>query len=291
MFVPYAPSNIDRVIRGAQAIGGLANAGYNIGRALFRGRGGSRGARPIRRAVVYRKRGYGRRGGPVENGRDTHQLQARDKDFGHPITLYFHSVAAGKVVLLNGTIEGSGFNQRTGRKVNMLTLQLDAFIYANTAGGTSAVGITTPRVALVYDRQANGSTPVWNDVFADQDYANGVTNGTEAHVNMNNRERFVIIRYWHHLLPAVGVAGANAASQVGVALCEPQEDGRYSLHFNEYINLRGLQTIYGSSTSPPVFGDIKSGSLFLIARSQDTQVTANLSSWFLLGSCRLRFSD
>lgn len=194
-----------------------------------------------------------------------------------------------QVQLINGVIEGSGFNQRTGRKISMMSHQIDGWIIA-TSVNPGNVSAQFARVALVYDRQSNGTTPSWQDVFQDQDYAAGVSSNVLSHVNMNNRERFVILRDWLHFLPNIGINGANPGNAAGIENPQYSLDTKFSLNFKEMIKLGGLASIYGASSNPPVFGDLKSGGLFLIVKGQDAAAVAN-SAFHLIVTMRTRFVD
>jgi len=292
MFVPYAPSNIDRVIRGAQAIGGLANAGLGIGRALYGRFAGSRGGRRkqyVRGGGARRGRFNGRRTGfsktPAVLTSGRQEIKTLDILFSQ----FLNDVA--QITQVNGTITGSGFSQRVGRKINMLSLQMDGWIYASEAAGAVANKMLLNRFALVYDRQSNGTTPAWSDVFQDVDYNDASSNEVLSHVNMNNRDRFVIIRDWHHKTPPIGAVATNPVSDEGEAKQDNVVDGRLSSNFHEFINLRGLQTVYKASSSPPVLADVATGGLFFISRGQDLTGTLGNSSWVVLLQCRLRFAD
>lgn len=90
---------------------------------------------------------------------------------------------AGIFQLLNGLAEGTGIDQRIGRRVQIKSISVRMWIY-------SPVTITETvhfRALLVQDRQCNGALPIIADIFAlasVPDY---------SYYNLDNRERFRVI--------------------------------------------------------------------------------------------------
>ena len=87
----------------------------------------------------------------------------------------------GYVALLNGMIRGDDISQRIGREVTLRSVQ---FTYQ--IGVKDGTGIDQyVRAMLVYDRQANGATPLITDILSDAN--------TFSHRNLENRHRFKIL--------------------------------------------------------------------------------------------------
>ena len=83
--------------------------------------------------------------------------------------------------MLNNIDLGSGTSQRTGRRVEMISLYL-RITFALGATETS----TVIRYIIFYDKQTNGALLGASDIID----ANTVT----AHLNMDNRQRFEVLR-------------------------------------------------------------------------------------------------
>lgn len=86
------------------------------------------------------------------------------------------STTSGTVVNLNSIAEGDDYNNRTGRKIR--TVAIDVMYKYAVSSATAA----SAQVALVYDAQPNGSTPTYNTIFdlalnAGMAFKNTFTNG------------------------------------------------------------------------------------------------------------------
>lgn len=128
------------------------------------------------------------------------------------------------------------------------------------------------RFIVVYDSQANGTTPDFTDVVRSTIY-DGTQPATQAidQLNINNRDRFKIICDWRQALaPAPYVMTSK------------------DMWVQKFCKLKNLETIFKADTSTPVVGDIATGSLFLITKMQ---TTPNANGLTFYGSSRLRFCD
>lgn len=98
------------------------------------------------------------------------------------------STTSGTVVCINQIAEGDDYNNRTGRKIQ--TVGIDVMYAYKTSSGS----LSTAQVALVYDSQPDGTTATYNTIFdlaynAGMAFKNTFTNG----------ERFKI--FWMTQLP------------------------------------------------------------------------------------------
>ena len=130
------------------------------------------------------------------------------------------------------------------------------------------------RMVIVYDKQSNGSAPTWANIFTSQNIAGTTASDVYAMVNLDNRDRFVILR------DKLFVPGAidNTATQTDAM-------GPGVIVMNEYIPIK-LETIYNAGTAGTI-GDITSGSLYcfwISNANNDAGVTANVAF-------RMRFED
>lgn len=191
---------------------------------------------------------------------------------------------------LNNTTEGSSFFNRIGRKISMKSLHLRGIITANS-GSLVAQGPLTARIMVIYDRQPNGNVPAFADLIQSQNLGGTTSNTVFDGINMNNRERFAVLADMQVILPPVGIGGITPASTVlnGV---DPNgnagDSNQGQFNINRFIKLKGIDTLYKASTG--LIGDIATGSLLLLAFSNDTNAGAT-PAWNLTLSSRLKFID
>ena len=173
--------------------------------------------------------------------------------------------------LLNGCVPGSQNFNRIGRKIFMRSLQIRGAInLTDTTAGTNVVC----RMVIVYDKQSNGSAPTWANIMTSQNISGTTSSDVFAMVNLDNRDRFVIIRDQLYIPGAID----NTATQTYAM-------GPGTIVLNEYIPLK-LETLYNGGSAGTI-GDITSGSLycFWIANANNSfGVTANVAF-------RVRFED
>jgi len=109
-------------------------------------------------------------------------------------------------IILNNITQGSDATQRIGRKIQIksfrvqisatlsdiqdVALQQNAAVPPGTTGTNDPQGqAQTARVVIVWDKQSNGMQAMSSDVFVNM---NGTTDSA-SHMQLNNRDRFVIL--------------------------------------------------------------------------------------------------
>lgn len=171
----------------------------------------------------------------------------------------------------NDMIEGTDFFQRVGRKVELKSLRLRGYFLPI---GSSTVTAYC-RMIVLYDAQPNAAFPAIQDVL--QDCNGGATTSAYSHPNLDNRERIKILRDKVFMLgPA---SGASEASFI--------PDGQQVYHYDEYIKLKGLTTVF-NKTNGGTIADITSGSLVMFIIQDQTVV---LDNWKTNMNSRLRYYD
>lgn len=153
-----------------------------------------------------------------------------------------------QVSLLNGVPTGDDYGNRDGRQVRFKSIEIHAEVSAN-------VSQTSPsfiKCALIIDRDAE-SLPSWTDIY---EYAT-----TYSPRNLNNRNRFVILKDWN-----ITLYPDRPATQI---------------HYYRKIDMK---TVYDGTGS--TYSDISNNALYMVWISNLATV-APLSS----GLCRLRFLD
>lgn len=173
---------------------------------------------------------------------------------------------------------GSSYFNRIGRKIDMRTFRLVALISPlRTCTFHDYV-----RILVVYDRQTNGALPAAADILQTTDQAGTNTNGGFSGVNLNNRDRFLILRDMRITLPSL-TDTAGVITNVGVI--DPVSK---SINIDMYIKLKGLITQYKADSAPAVIGDIATGSLIVMTIGIQA---AGTEGYQISYETRLRYGD
>lgn len=189
--------------------------------------------------------------------------------------------------IIDMPIEGSSFYNRIARRTRGVSLEFHGIIRP-TLTNTAASKVQYARILIVYDRQANGALPSGSDILLDYDNGGGTTNTAYSGVNMDNRDRFQIIRDRKMILPPLGALGV-ASTTTAPSVYTTNADMKDSMfNYSEYIKLNGLETQYKASTGGAI-GDISTGA-YLIYLIQD-QTDANTTAWQLQWNVRYKFLD
>lgn len=178
--------------------------------------------------------------------------------------------------------EGASFYNRIGRKIMMRSLHLCGQIVRSAAvAGTVSEYL---RVMVVYDRQPNKAAPAIADLLLNYDNAGGTVTNSLSSLNMNNAERFAILRDIRIHIPQEG--NVAATQQTGIQSIIDYQTNRTNI--NEYIKLKDLETHFASSTNPSAIGDCTTGALWVVTFGNLAAGTANYQ---LNYTTRLRYHD
>lgn len=159
----------------------------------------------------------------------------------------------GSITAINLIQAGSSFFNRVGRRVLMKSLYFQGIVVPT---GVAAAAGDFGRVLVVYDRQTNGANPVIADILQSTDQSGTNTTGAFSNLNLNNRERFVILMDERLWLPQTFATGSE------MVVTESAQKTQFNI--KRYINLKGLLTHFKADSSPSVIGDISTGGLFLV---------------------------
>lgn len=217
----------------------------------------------------FTQRGY--QSGRAFNKAPKEELKCFDVTPGN---LNFQTSGTGTTVqVYNSVPQGVEVYQRIGRKIYMKSLHIRGQIQC-----IATAAIDVGRILVVYDSQSNGGgLPVVGSLL--QDCNAGVNINGFSHININNRQRFKIIRDYQVILPA-------ATFTAGVITNPGHQDNIENSHMiNWFIPLKGLESIF-QATSTGTVTDIQSGSLliFALSNAQDNKYTFSLTT-------RLRYYD
>ena len=181
------------------------------------------------------------------------EIEFANNSAANPVGSNFAGRTGQPGILLNNVTLGTDATQRIGRKIQIKSFRVQVNASLDPAvNGTqiadgadfdtamSPVGLSqTVRLVVVWDKQANGVQAMSTDVFVDM---NG-WNGSTSHMQLNNRDRFVILADERK---TIGPAGNNAVSFDIYKECD-------------------LTTIFTRGPSPQDISSIASGALYLFA--------------------------
>lgn len=170
---------------------------------------------------------------------------------------------AGQINLLNGCVQGTDFNNRIGRKIEITSISVDLIFGGGTLTSANYVlgNCDKVRNALVWDKQPNQTGATYADIFTTASAATAPMSTR----NVNNLERFEILKVWDQTIDTAG------------NLCAYMKD---------YIKCK-LDVRYDNSNVGTVV-DIITGALLLVSCDQNnTGVNQNT----IQGQIRVRFRD
>lgn len=192
-------------------------------------------------------------------------------------TLVFTSNNATAATLLNDAVVGSDFFNRIGRKTIGRSLRIRGSV-SNPYAGAIWNPADTLRFAVVYDKAANSGAPTWGNIFSGTDNAGTITSSVYSPININNRDRFIILREWELQVPSFYGTGGGALGSPAMAGSFPTGQ---ELFVDMFVNLKKMETAFSGNG----LGAIQSGAIFITLQSLQ-----NLA-WVLNGSVRYRFAD
>jgi len=205
------------------------------------------------RALSNRRRSYasaympidygGIRGAPADRVgrgfRGTYSRSQVEKKYVDIASAQYAADTTGTVTALNLCNEGTGVSQRVGRKICMKSVQVRGWITQETAQQPCMV-----RIMLVWDKQVNGVIATIAEILS--------AATSNSFMNLDNRERFVVIKDKHYTLGT-----RNSTSGTAVA------DKSVSEPINIYKKLpEGSFTIFDGTGAG--IADINTGALYLV---------------------------
>lgn len=158
--------------------------------------------------------------------------------------------------LLNGMATGDGPNNRDGRRITMISVQLKGRIEP----ASSTIVAQTCRLLLVYDMQSQAGAPTGTALL---------TSGGFGLRNLNDRNRFKVLR---DIQVSLNPLSSNAGS------------GDSVFNIDEYLKLNLVTTYDGDTNS---VDDISYGGLFLYLSGTSTSTTAARFT----GIARIRYKE
>lgn len=243
-----------------------------------------RGARTTRRTTYRRFRPTLTLARPVMGGS---RLPANKYAKGAEIKAVDISInagftTAGSVIPLNLISAGSSFFQRIGRRIELKSLQTMLQLNPTPPQASDSYPSMTLRILIVYDSQTNGAIPTLADIIQSTNQVGTNFTSNLGLLNLNNRDRFTVIRDIKLVSPGYSTDANNDVSFTGTA-----DQINWRTMIDEYsTKCKGCLTQYKADSSPAVIGDIATGGIFLV-----TLGFGAISTWNLDGTVRLRFKD
>lgn len=219
-----------------------------------------------KRKRSYRKRLNGRRWGPMAQQR-TRAPEVKAVDIAE--TSVACTSTAGSV-LLNALSTGVESYQRLGSQIAMQSIHLRGWL--SMTGNAALVDFL--RICVVYDRQPDGTSAVFNDVFSTIDSTGTVGHSTTAFQDLSNLDRFsVLADYQFPIVPATAASFAPSFLQ----------DQDQPIYINKKIYLKGLISRYQKAATTP-----QSGALYLFYYGIHAAGTSQAN---LIFTSRMTFTD
>lgn len=182
--------------------------------------------------------------------------------------------------LLNGIKEGAAFYERIGRRIEMKSLQITGYLSPIPARSQDVT--LMGRILIIYDSQANGTTPVWSTVIKNYKWDGTTESAYNSLINLDNRNRFEMIRDYKFVLPSVtrDVTPKDTFVQGTSVHCTKQAQ---EFIIDDYIKLKRRVTQYSASTADA--GAVSTGALWIYAYG------IGVAAWEAQISTRLRYYD
>lgn len=175
------------------------------------------------------------------------------------------------ITSLNNLVVGPEIYQRVGRKIYMKSLHFRGVIYPTV---TSIQDFA--RIIILYDSNPNGSFPAYTGILKDSTVGAGTN--YFSHLNLDNRERFKVLKDYQVMLPSVTVAAGALTNE---SLMDPIKN---TLNVEWFIPLHGLEAVYNNVNGGTI-ADCQTGSIILMT------ISSNAGSYSLNGQFRLRYYD
>lgn len=214
-----------------------------------------------KRSIMKNRAPYKKRKMGIVYGRYSgRNPEMKSLDTTYTDTLDSTGVVLGTPTGINLVPQGTTDVTRIGRKIIIKNIYIQGWVENPT---TTDPG-NLYKIALVLDKQANGTYPSYSDIY-------DVNTDLNSYRNLDNSERFQVIKSWKKHLAVNGVAESTGL--------------KYTKSFSQ-LNLShrcNIPIIFDSTTG--AITEIRSNNLMLIGicdSSNDTQLNLR---------CRIRYTD
>lgn len=176
----------------------------------------------------------------------------------------------GSSFVINLVQQGAGSWNRVGRKIRMKSLRIKGLIRTIL---TTAMQNQTVRMVCVYDKQpSSGAIPTFDTIFGETDQLGAEGSGFLYNVRYDNTLRFSVLK------DKVITTDFNIIA------------GERQTYCDEYIKLKGLETVFSGQSNPMTIADISTGAIYVYFRAE-ANAAGILSSDVVNSTYRLRYYD
>jgi len=186
-------------------------------------------------------------------------------------------------LVLNLVQQGAGSWNRIGKKIYMKSLRLKGCaqcILGNVP--TTANQLVGPlRMVIVYDHQTNsGAIPNFDTVFGITGQAGAETSTIFAPIRYDATDRFKILKECIYQVSSFNWINAGGT----------EDNTEVQVYFDEYIDMKNMETLFSGQTNPTTNADIANGSVYVYWR---TPFSTTGSGWSITDQSfsRLRYTD
>jgi len=212
--------------------------------------------------------------------RSSAELKGMDTVLGPAAPILGTTNTNDQIYPVNLVRAGNGSWNRVGRRIFMKSVRLRGYLVtvADNNGGVAFTRGTIIRMVLIYDRQPSGTgIPAYSQIFGYTDQAGTEASSVLSNVRWDTTDRFRVLRDKVFTVNPVAIPG-NA-----------EEGAESKTYFDEFVDLKGLETVFGGQSEPMTIADIQSGSLLVAFRIDPT--TANAVTGLDQATARLRYTD
>jgi len=190
----------------------------------------------------------------------------------------------GSCFVLNLIRSGSGSWQRVGRKTFPKSLRLRGSIrhQYNPTATTNTLFSNALRMVVVWDKApSGGAIPVFDQIFGTTDQAGTETCTFMDPIRYDSMDRFSVIRdcIW------------RSDPNLYISAAAPNNGATELILFDEYIPLKGLETVYSGQSEPMTIADIYTGAIYVYFRAQQNVAASTVMRVMDESFCRLRYTD
>jgi len=190
----------------------------------------------------------------------------------------------GNCFVLNLVQSGTGSWNRVGKKIRMKSIRLYGEIrYTYTdAATTGIIDSNALRMVVVYDKQPSGAAiPTFDAVFGHTLQAGTEQCGYLDPVRYDNTDRFRVLKDMRVQLNPPLFNGAAGSTDTTIQ----------TYIFDQYVELKGLETIFSGQSTPMTISDVSTGGLYVYFRAAVASVGVNVVGISTNSFARLRYTD
>lgn len=205
-------------------------------------------ANPYQSKQSYKKQRYQPYQQPVYKGPPARPLSGIEKKVADITPAAYQVNTTGSITLLAVPTLGSDYTNRVGRKIRITSAYIKGYVYTEASTQSAAVNSTSQaaRMMLVCDLQPNGSAPAITDILTTAD--------PSSHLNLNNRDRFLILKDKNFVFDPLYLSTTATQSYATAS---------NQIKFLKVYKKLNMETIFNATNGGSI-ADITSGALYMV---------------------------